>query len=162
VAGRIVEVEAYLGPEDRAAHSAIGQTRRNQTMWGRPGHLYVYRIYGIHLCANVVCGPGTKPEAVLLRAARIEVGVSRAADRRGRAVPSARLAAGPGNLARAFGIGIDHDGSDLLEGPIWIGQPTSEVARTTSTRIGMSERAGSWMTAPLRYLATNEPSVSRR
>ena len=69
VAVRLVETEAYLGPEDLAA-SARGRTARNEPMWGAPGHLYVYRVYGIHDCVNVVCGPGTKPEAVLLRAGR--------------------------------------------------------------------------------------------
>ena len=82
-----------------------------------PGHLYVYLIYGLHLCANVVCGPGTKPEAVLLRAAEITAGHELARRRRG-TVPDARLAAGPGNLGAAFGLARAMNGLDLLAGPM--------------------------------------------
>ncbi len=103
IAGRLVEVEAYQGPEDLAAHSSRGRTPRNAVMFGAPGHLYVYLVYGLHLCANVVCGPGTKPEAVLLRAAEITAGDELARRRRGD-VPDERLAAGPGNLGAAFGL----------------------------------------------------------
>ena len=117
VTGRIVEVEAYQGPEDLAAHSARGKTPRNAVMYGPPGHLYVYLVYGLHLCANVVCGPGDKPEAVLLRAAEVADGVELARRRRG-AVPDRRLAAGPGNLGSAFGIERAMNGADLLTGPI--------------------------------------------
>ena len=114
VAGRIVEVEAYLGPEDLAAHSSHGRTARNEVMFGPPGHLYVYLVYGMHHCANVVCGPGDKPEAVLLRAAQLTEGDELARTRRG-AVAHARLASGPGNLALAFGIDQDLNGADLLK-----------------------------------------------
>lgn len=161
VAGRIVETEAYLGPEDHAAHSSAGRTPRNATMWGRPGHLYVYRIYGIHHCANVVCGPGEKPEAVLLRAATIERGTAVARQRRGERPAERRLASGPGNLSVAFGISHSLDGADLLDGPIWLarGDATTEIA--VGPRIGMSVHAGEWAPAPLRFRLTNEPAVSR-
>jgi DNA-3-methyladenine glycosylase len=125
VAGRIVETEAYRGPTDRAAHSYGGRrTSRNESMWGKPGLAYVYFVYGMHWCANVVCAAVGVPEAVLLRAVEPIDGVDlmrrrRGVDRRGRAIasiaktPDARLASGPANLCRAFAIDGRDDGVDL-------------------------------------------------
>jgi DNA-3-methyladenine glycosylase len=160
IAGRIVEVEAYLGPEDLAAHSSHGLTPRNGVMFGPPGHLYVYLVYGMHHCANVVCGPGSKPEAVLLRAASLTEGEDLARSRRG-AVPEARLAAGPGNLASAFGIDRRLNGADLLEGPVRIaaGAPPALVERTPRIGVGY---AGSWAARPLRFVMRDDPHRSRR
>ncbi len=160
IAGRIVEVEAYLGPEDLAAHSSAGRTTRNAVMFGRPGHLYVYFVYGMHHCANVVCGPASKPEAVLLRAAELKQGEELARTRRG-AVPSERLASGPGNLALAFDIDRALNGTDLLAGPIRIerGSPPDAIDRTP--RIGV-DYAGEWTDRPLRYLIRDDPHRSRR
>lgn len=160
VAGRIVEVEAYLGPEDLAAHSSRGQTPRNEVMFGRPGHLYVYLVYGMHHCVNVVCGPNSKPEAVLLRAAEVTEGEGLARTRRGD-VPAARLAAGPGNLASAFDIDRGLNGADLLAGPVRLerGPPPEAIARTA--RIGV-DYAGDWTDRPLRYLIRDDPHRSRR
>jgi len=160
IAGRIVEVEAYLGPEDLAAHSSAGRTTRNAVMFGRPGHLYVYFVYGMHHCANVVCGPASKPEAVLLRAAELTQGEELARTRRG-AVPSERLASGPGNLALAFDIDRALNGTDLLAGPIRIerGSPPDAIDRTP--RIGV-DYAGEWTDRPLRYLIRDDPHRSRR
>lgn len=151
IAGRIVEVEAYLGPEDLAAHSARGQTPRNAAMFGPPGHLYVYFVYGMHHCANVVCGPGPKPEAVLLRAVELVEGEELARARRG-AVPPARVAAGPGNLAAAFGIDRRLNGLDLLSGPIRLVPASSPVSFLRTPRIGV-EYAGEWAARPLRFVA---------
>ena len=160
IAGRIVEVEAYVGPEDLAAHSSRGRTTRNTVMFGMPGHLYVYLVYGLHHCANVVCGPGGKPEAVLLRAAELTEGEEQARTRRGD-VPHARLAAGPGNLAAAFGIDLGHNGVDLLTGPIRLARgPTPEVINRTP-RVGV-DYAGDWVDRPLRYLVRDDLSRSRR
>jgi len=158
---RLVETEAYLGPEDPAAHSARGRTARNEPMWGPPGHLYVYRIYGIHDCVNVVCGPGTKPEAVLLRAGEVTDGVELARRWRGPKPSTVRLAAGPGNLGRALGIGRDLSGADLLSGPVslLIGAPPPAVA--SRPRIGVGY-AGAWAARPYRFVIPNDPHLSRR
>ena len=160
VAGRLVEVEAYQGPEDLAAHSARGRTPRNAVMFGPPGHLYVYLIYGLHHCANVVCGPDDKPEAVLLRAAAITEGVALARQRRGH-VADRRLAAGPGNLGAAFGLGRSLNGADLVAGPVWLarGEPADEVSRRP--RVGV-DYAGAWAARDLRFLVTDDPHLSRR
>ena len=160
VGGRIVEVEAYQGPEDLAAHSSRGRTARNATMFGPPGHLYVYLIYGIHHCMNIVTGPGDKPEAVLIRALALDEGLDLARARRGPGVRDRRLAAGPGNLARALGVDRELDGTDLLTGPVRLefGQPASKVS--WGPRIGV-EYAGEWATRPLRAWIDEDPHVSR-
>lgn len=159
VAGRLVEVEAYAGPEDLAAHSSAGLTARNEVMFGEPGHLYVYLIYGLHQCANVVCGPGGKPEAVLLRAAEVTDGMELARLRRGD-VPDVRLASGPGNLGAAFGFERSLNGLDLTAGRVWIerGTPPARVAKRR--RVGV-DYAGAWAARPMRYLDPGDPHVSR-
>ena len=160
ITGRLVEVEAYQGPEDLAAHSSHGRTARNAVMFGTPGHLYVYLIYGLHLCANVVCGPGTKPEAVLLRAAEITAGHELARRRRGY-VPDRRLAAGPGNLGKAFGLERSMDGADLLAGPIHLSHGTRPTRIERSPRIGV-DYAGDWAARPMRFSIADDPHRSRR
>jgi DNA-3-methyladenine glycosylase len=162
VAGRIVEVEAYEGPEDRAAHSWRGRTARNAVMFGPPGHLYVYLIYGVHHCLNVVCGPGTKPEAVLIRALALDEGLEQARQRRGGSVPDRRLASGPGNVGRALGVDRTLNGVDLLDGPLWLEAAAvslREVRR--GPRIGVAY-AGRWASRPLRLWIGGDPHVSRR
>jgi DNA-3-methyladenine glycosylase len=162
VAGTIVEVEAYAGPEDLAAHSARGRTPRNEVMFGAPGHLYVYFIYGIHHCMNVVCGPDTKPEAVLLRAVALDQGVDLARRRRGAGVPQTRLASGPGNVAAAFGVDRALNGIDLLDGPMRIvPHARRDVAIATGPRVGV-DYAGDWAARPLRFWIRDDPHVSRR
>jgi DNA-3-methyladenine glycosylase len=149
IAGMLTEVEAYQGPEDRAAHSYHGRTARNAIMFGPPGHLYVYLIYGLHFCANIVCGPGDKPEAVLLRGALLTQGEELARLRRGR-VAHPRLAAGPGNLAGAFGITRELNGADLTDGPVWVAEGRRRRYRRTA-RVGVAY-AGAWADRPLRYV----------
>jgi len=160
VAGRLVEVEAYQGPEDLAAHSARGRTPRNAVMFGPAGHLYVYLVYGLHHCANVVCGPGDKPEAVLLRAAAIIEGRDVATARRGD-VPPARLASGPGNLGAAFGLDRTSNGIDLVGGPVWINRGPAPRRIARRPRVGV-DYAGPWAATPLRLLDPDDPHVSRR
>jgi len=160
IAGRLVEVEAYQGPEDLAAHSSRGQTARNAVMFGPPGHLYVYLIYGLHLCANVVCGPGSKPEAVLLRAAEITAGHDLARRHRG-PVPDQRLAAGPGNLGAAFGLDRSLNGANLLVGPMRVASGSAPERITSSRRIGV-DYAGDWAARPMRFSIADDPYRSRR
>ena len=162
VGGRIVEVEAYRGPEDLAAHSARGRTNRNAVMFGRPGHLYVYLIYGLHHCLNIVAGPGLKPEAVLIRALALDDGVDLARERRGASVTEARLAAGPGNVGRALGADRSLNGADLLHGPVRVEARSGLRPRVSrGPRIGVAY-AGPWAERPLRFWITDEPHVSRR
>jgi DNA-3-methyladenine glycosylase len=163
VAGRIVEAEAYTGPEDLAAHSSRGRTARNAVMFGRPGHLYVYFIYGIHHCLNVVCGPGPKPEAVLVRAVAIDEGETLARSRRGLDddASSVRLAAGPGNVAAAFGIDRSLNGADLISGPIFLTDGPRPARIVARPRVGVAY-AGTWADLPWRFLVADDPHVSRR
>lgn len=160
IIGRIVETEAYAGPEDLAAHSARGRTARNAVMFGPPGHLYVYFIYGMHNCLNVVCGPGSKPEAVLLRAAAIEVGEALARRRRG-PVPAARLASGPGNLAAAFGVDRALNGADLIDGPVNLTDAPPPSRVLTGPRVGVGY-AAAWADRPWRFFVADDPHRSRR
>ena len=160
IAGRLVEVEAYQGPEDLAAHSSRGRTPRNAVMFGDPGHLYVYLIYGLHLCANVVCGPGGKPEAVLLRAAQITAGHELARRRRGD-VPDTRLASGPGNLGAALGLERSMDGMDLVVGPMHLSHGSRPGDIERSPRIGV-DYAGEWAARAMRFSIADDPHRSRR
>ena len=114
VAARIVEVEAYEGPDDPASHAWRGLTPRNATMFGPHGHLYVYQMHGHH-CCNVVCGPAGTAHGILIRAGEIIDGADLARERRP-GVGDARLGRGPGNLTRALGITRADDGAPLLVG----------------------------------------------
>ena len=119
VTARVVEVEAYGGPPeghwpDAASHSFRGPTARNAVMFGPPGRLYTYRSHGIHICANISCGPEGSAAAVLLRAAAIERGSGSARERRGPAVAPDALARGPGNLCSALAIAMVHNGTDVF------------------------------------------------
>lgn len=166
-AGRIVEVEAYRGPVDLAAHSAGGRrTPRNEVMYARGGRAYVYQIYGLHHCVNVVVGEIDVPEAVLLRALEPVVGLEAMRARRGAGVPDAALARGPGNLTRALGIDRSLNGTDLRGGAIRLTIPTAarftpvrarDVVR--SPRIGI-DYAGEWASKPWRFSVRDHPCVS--
>jgi DNA-3-methyladenine glycosylase len=161
VGGRIVEVEAYRGPEDRAAHSSRGRTPRNAVMFGPPGHVYVYLVYGLHHCLNVVAGPGAKPEAVLIRALALDEGLDLARRHRGPAIPDARLASGPGNVGKALGVDLALNGADLLDGPIRITPRRGSSPRIArGPRIGVAY-AGPWAARPLRFWIADDPHISR-
>jgi DNA-3-methyladenine glycosylase len=166
LAGRIVEVEAYLGAEDRAAHTFGGRrTARNESMWRGGGHAYVYFTYGMHHCVNVVCGPPGAGTAVLVRALEPTEGVDAMFARRPKARRETELCSGPGRLAQALAIDRSLDGADLRTGPaLWIealrrrAVPAAAIA--ASPRIGV-DYAGPWARRPLRFHLRDNPHVSR-
>lgn len=113
-AGRIIEVEAYCGAEDPAAHTFRGLTKRNRTMFGPAGRLYVYFTYGMHWCCNTVCGPEGEGWGVLLRAVEPIAGIEQMRDARGRGRSDRELANGPAKLTQAMGIDGSFDGADIV------------------------------------------------
>ena len=163
-AGRIVEVEAYRGPGDRAAHSFGGRrTARNEVMYGPPGHAYVYFVYGMHYCVNVVTAAVDVPEAVLLRALEPLEGIDLMRRRRGLAasVPAWQLCRGPGNLCRALGIDRSVNGADLVESRLRIEVgprlPAAHVGR--GPRIGVAY-AGEHASLPWRLAMRRSAALS--
>jgi DNA-3-methyladenine glycosylase len=155
VGGVVVETEAY-SPDDPASHAYGGPTRRNATMFGPPGRLYVYRSYGIHWCANAVCADPGVGAAVLLRAVEPTAGIEVMRDRR--AVDDVRLlAAGPGRLTQALGISAQHDGLELDRPPFALAPPTRVPDVVESPRIGITRAVEQcW-----RYSAAGSSFVSR-
>lgn len=148
--GRIVETEAYLGPEDRAAHSWRGRTPRTEVMFGSPGHAYVYLVYGVWNCLNVVTAAEGVPHAVLLRALEPRQGV-------------AQRTSGPGLLCRAMDVDRRLNGVDLTGEELWIERPAQcpPVRIGRSARIGV-EYAGDWARRPWRFFDRDSPFVSGR
>lgn len=117
VALRITEVEAYAGASDPGSHAFRGRTARNAVMFGPAGHLYCYFTYGMHVCANVVCGPEGHASGVLLRAGEVVEGIEVARHRR-LGAPDRDLARGPARLCRALAITLDDNGTDLADGAV--------------------------------------------
>ncbi len=160
LAGRIVEVEAYDGERDLACHASKGRTKRTDPMFGPPGHAYVYFIYGMHCCLNVVTGPEGYPAAVLLRALEPLAGAEWMAP--GRAHPR-KLASGPGRLTRAFHVDLSHNRADLcLPGPLLLalGDPVPARSVVRGPRIGV-EYAGTWALKRWRFGIRGHPALSR-
>src|SRR5437588_5054302 len=163
---RIVEVEAYLGVEDAAAHAAAGSTARNSVLFGPPGHAYVYFIYGNHYCLNVSCEPEGRAGCVLFRALEPISGLEEMAAARRIELRSAKdlikLTSGPGRLCAAFCITRDRDnGTDLtsVKSSLWIGDDGHRSGKIAVTRrIGIAKA----MDQPLRYLVAGNPFVSGR
>ncbi|HEV3164091.1 MAG TPA: DNA-3-methyladenine glycosylase [Isosphaeraceae bacterium] len=148
--GRIVETEAYLGPHDLAAHSARGRTARTEVMFGPPGHAYVYMIYGIYNCLNVVTEPEGRASAVLLRALEPVDNLT------GRTQ-------GPGLLCRAMEIDRLLSGHDLVSDTLFLARPAAiePFKIAVRPRIGVAY-AGEWADKPLRFYVQGNPFVSRK
>jgi DNA-3-methyladenine glycosylase len=178
--GRIVEVEAYIGEDDRASHARFGRTDRNRVMFGPPGIAYVYLVYGMHHCLNVVTEPAGRPAALLVRAVEPMEGIeamraardARAAAR-GRAagdvprhVPDARLTAGPALVAAAFDITRGDTGVDLCDpgSPLRLEAPVAEALPTirATSRIGIPYAGEPWTSLPWRLVIDGSPSLSGR
>jgi DNA-3-methyladenine glycosylase len=169
-AGRIVEVEAYRGSEDPASHAYRGPTARNATMFGPPGHLYVYFTYGMHWCANAVCGPDGVAQAVLIRALAPLTGLEEMRrgrqhgrpDRPLRAMVSDRhLTSGPARLCQALGITGEDDGADLVRGDRGLRLVDDGVLPPrrpgVSGRIGLSQASE----LPWRFFVPGDTHVTR-
>jgi DNA-3-methyladenine glycosylase len=180
-----VEVEAYVGEDDRASHARFGRTARNGVMYGPPGLAYVYLVYGMHHCLNVVTEPVGRPAAILIRAvapvegqadmrtARIELergrrrhgGDPAALEARIAGLPDHRLASGPGLVAAAFSIDRADTGADLLDpaGSLRLeARPDDEPAPTIATgpRIGVTYAGEPWVSVAWRVVAAADPALS--
>jgi len=144
--GRLVEVEAYDGPADRASHAFRGVTKRNRWMFESGGIAYVYLVYGMHHCLNIVTGEAGHPAAILLRAATS---------------PAGDKASGPGRLTRAFAVDRALDGASFLAGPLWLeaGEPVPDRAIRRTRRIGV-DYAGAWASRRYRFIIAGHPDVS--
>jgi DNA-3-methyladenine glycosylase len=163
---RIVEVEAYLGEKDPAAHSAAGNTARTAVLFGPPGHAYVYFIYGNYYCLNVSCEPEGRAGGVLFRAVEPLSGVDEMAQARGIEIHGPvdlhKLTGGPGRLCEAFGITRARDnGGDLtsVDSSLWIGDDGYRARGIRTTlRIGITKAAEK----PWRYVLDGNPFVSKK
>jgi DNA-3-methyladenine glycosylase len=167
LAGRIVEIEAYLGKDDPAAHAYSGRTPRNVVLFGPAGHAYVYFIYGMHFCANISCMKEGEAGGVLLRALEPIAGVAEMARARGVALPDEpsmaklrQIASGPGRLCQALDITRERDnGKDLCSASsdLWVADDAHEPAKIISTpRIGIRKA----IDEPLRYIVAENRFVS--
>lgn len=156
----LTEVEAYAGHDDPASHAHRGPTARTAVMFGPAGVLYVYRSYGLHWCANVVCGRDGEAAAVLLRAGRVVEGLDIARRRRGPGVSDAALARGPACLTRALGIEGTHDAVPLLAGPPLQLAPGTDAP--AADEVGHGPRVGVSTAADVawRFWRRADPTVS--
>jgi DNA-3-methyladenine glycosylase len=167
--GRIVEVEAYLGAGDLAAHAAAGNTARNSVLWGPPGHAYVYFIYGVHYCLNISCLPAGEAGCILIRALEPVSGIREMAEARGLAdldLTSTRelrkLASGPGKLCEALGITRPRDNGKDMVSPTCDLQVASDGFRVDE--VAVTQRIGITKSAelPLRYVIAGNAFVSKK
>jgi DNA-3-methyladenine glycosylase len=166
VAGIVVEAEAYTGVEDPASHAYAGRrTRRNDVMWGPPGFAYVYPIYGMYLCFNVVCGQVGEPQGTFLRAVRPTEGQDLMAIRRGFSVldekSERQLCNGPSKLCQAFGITRSLNGVDVCGEALFFTTGTDPGTVIAAWRVGI-DYAGPGREWPWRFLVQGDPYVSKR
>jgi len=162
VSGMIVEVEAYLGKADRAAHSFGGRrTARNEVMYGGGGHVYVFFVYGMYYQLNVVTGPADHPHAILIRGIEPVEGIEVMRERRGE-MKETNLTSGPGKLSIAFGVTRDLNGADLTDDRIWLEEYRSFSKKQIEIgkRIGI-DYAGEDAEKPLRFWVKENPFVSK-
>ena len=160
---RLTEVEAYDGANDPGSHAYRGQTSRNAVMFGPAGLLYVYFTYGMHWCANVVCGPLGTASAVLLRAGEVVDGVEVARARRPAARTDRDLARGPARLTQALGIDGSHDGASLTGAALQLRPRARSLPRRTISsgpRVGVSGAGGDATRYPWRFWVMGDPTVS--
>jgi len=155
LAGRLVEVEAYLGPRDPASH-AYRRTARSEVMWGPPGTVYVYFSYGNHACMNVVTEPEGTAGAVLLRAIEPVLGVDEMARRRATRVLRL-IGGGPGRLTEAMGVTLAQNRTDLTRGPLYLVRGPRPRRTAATPRIGISVATD----APWRFIDPESPCLSR-
>jgi DNA-3-methyladenine glycosylase len=146
---RIVETEAYRGPKDLACHARAGLTKRTRTLLGHEGHAYVFFIYGVYDCFNVVCGAHGKGHAVLVRGGDPVL-----------AIPHGARTDGPGRLTRALGITRAHDGHDLTKAPLFLSARTRRPKIAVSARVGVAY-AGAWAEKPWRFFDAESRHVSK-
>jgi DNA-3-methyladenine glycosylase len=160
---RLTEVEAYDGANDPGSHAYRGRTRRNAVMFGPPGVLYVYFSYGMHWCANVVCGPSGRAAAVLLRAGEVVDGTGTARARRPSATSDRDLARGPARLTSALALDGSHDGTPLTGGPVVLQPRRRSVPRSAigrGPRVGVGGDGGDGDRFPWRFWLLHDPTVS--
>ena len=158
--GRIVETEAYVGPRDLACHASRGRTARTEIMFGAAGHAYVYFIYGMYYCLNIVTEAADHPSAVLIRALEPVDGIELMEARR-RTENQRNLLSGPGKLCQAFAIDKSLNGADMCGSVIYIedrGEPAPKILATP--RIGV-DYAGKWKDKPWRFLIRGNEFVSK-
>jgi len=164
---RIVETEAYMGPRDKASHARAGRTDRTAVMFGPPGHAYVYLVYGMHHCLNVVCGADGEASAVLLRALEPVTGTQLMRQRRGRAADrDERLAAGPARACQALDIDRSLGGIDLLtDARLWLALdhagPLDPSRIASGPRIGIEYAGPEWASRPWRFGIADSPALSK-
>jgi DNA-3-methyladenine glycosylase len=164
VAGRIVETEAYVGIGDRASHASRGRTARNEVMFGPPGHAYVYLIYGMHWCLNLVTEREGVPAAVLIRAVEPVEGIQLMRVRRPKARTDEQLTSGPARLCQAFAIDGSLNGAGLClpDSTLYVeGRGEGSGTIIAAPRVGV-DYAGEWAAKPFRFHEDESPYVSVR